>query len=105
MKSGLGVRANVYWSWGESHSAKARKGNGHPDYTGRHSMYRFHVEDPVTFDKSLRVTIEHGQANDRSDDYSSVAYWYQSEPHKRFPALPAMADRLPIDRWTAVPIR
>jgi len=83
----------------------SRKGNGHPDYTGRHSMYRFHIEDPVTFDKSLRVTIEHGQANDRGDDYSSVAYWYQSEPHKRFPALPAVADRLPIDRWTAVPVR
>jgi hypothetical protein len=83
----------------------SRKGNAHPDYTGRHSMYRFHIEDPVTFDKSLRVTIEHGAQNDRGDDYSSVAYWYQTEPHKKFPALPAAADRLPIDRWTATPIR
>lgn len=83
----------------------SRKGNAHPDYTGRHSMYRFHIEDPVTFDKSLRVNIEHGAMNDRSDDYSSVAYWYQTEPHKKFPALPAIADRLPIDRWNAVPIR
>ncbi len=83
----------------------SRKGNAHPDYTGRHSMYRFHIEDPVTFDKSLRVTIEHGAMNDRGDDYSSVAYWYQTEPHKAFPALPAVAERLPIDRWQAVPIR
>ena len=83
----------------------SRKGNAHPDYTGRHSMYRFHIEDPITFDKSLRVTIEHGHANDRGDDYSSVAYWYQAEPHKKFPALPAAAERLPIDRWTAVPIK
>ena len=81
----------------------SRKGNAHPDYTGRHSMYRFHIEDPVTFDKSLRVTIEHGHANDRGDDYSSVAYWYQTEPHKKFPALAAVAGRLPIDSWTAVP--
>jgi hypothetical protein len=83
----------------------SRKGNAHPDYTGRHSMYRFHIEDPVTFDKSLRVTIEHGHANDRGDDYSSVAYWYQAEPHKKFPPLAAVAERLPIDRWTAVPIK
>jgi len=83
----------------------SRKGNAHPDYTGRHTMYRFHIEDPVTFDKSLRVTIEHGQANDRGDDYSSVGYWYQTEPHKKFPALPPVADRLPIDRWNAVPVR
>ena len=81
----------------------SRKGNA--DYTGRHSMYRFHIEDPITFDRSLRVTIEHGHANDRSDDYSSVAYWYQTEPHKRFPPLPPVAERLPIDRWNVVPIR
>jgi hypothetical protein len=81
----------------------SRKGNA--DYTGRHSMYRFHIEDPIIFDRSLRVTIEHGHANDRSDDYSSVAYWYQTEPHKRFPPLPPVAERLPIDRWNVVPIR
>jgi hypothetical protein len=59
-------------------------------------MYRFHVEDPVRFRSSIRVTIEHGHANHRSDDYSSTAYWYQAEPHAPFPALPAVADRLPL---------
>ena len=83
----------------------SRKGNGHPDYTGRHSMYRFHIEDPVPFDKSLRVTIEHGHANNRGDDYSSCAYWYQNEPHKKFPPLASATERLPIDRWTVVPIK
>ena len=83
----------------------SRKGNGHPDYTGRHSMYRFHIEDPVMFERSLRVTIEHGAMNDRGDDYSSVAYWYQTEPHAKFPALATVADRLPIDRWTAEPVK
>ena len=54
---------------------------------GQWSMYRFHVEDPVYFRESIRVTIEHGHANNQSNDYSSVAYWYQAEPHKPFPAL------------------
>jgi hypothetical protein len=83
----------------------SRKGNPHPDCTGRHSMYRFHIEDPVTFDRSLRVSIEHGASNNRGDDYSSVAYWYQAEPHQKFPPLPPVADRLPIDNWTAVPTK
>lgn len=60
------------------------------------TVYRFHLPDPIPFKKSIRVTIEHGHANDRSDYFSSVAYWYQSEPHKPFPPLPPMEDRLPF---------
>ena len=41
------------------------------------------------------MTIEHGTANDRSDNFYSTAYWYQTEPHAPFPALPAVADRVP----------
>jgi hypothetical protein len=48
----------------------------------------------VTFGESIRVTIEHGHANKRSDDYSSVAYWYQTEPHKLF-SIPPVDERLP----------
>ncbi len=59
------------------------------------SVYRFHIADPVPFRKSLRVTIEHGHANDRADLNSSTAYWYQTEPHKAFPALPPVEERLP----------
>ncbi len=39
--------------------------------------------------------IEHGHANHRSDNYFSVAYWYQTEPHTAFPALPALEQRIP----------
>lgn len=69
-----------------------------PDFrTGsKATVYRFHIPDPIPFKKSIRVTIEHGHANDRSDYFSSVAYWYQSEPHKPFPSLPSMAERLPF---------
>jgi hypothetical protein len=59
------------------------------------NVYRYHIEDPIPFTKSIRVTIEHGHANDRSDDFSSVAYWYQAEPHAPFPALPPANDRIP----------
>jgi hypothetical protein len=61
----------------------------------RWSMYRFHLDSPITFTKSLRATIEHGHANHRSDNYFSVAYWYQTEPHAAFPPLPPLAQRIP----------
>lgn len=62
---------------------------------GRSSVYRFHLDSPITFTKSLRATIEHGHANVRSDNYFSVAYWYQGEPHAAFPALPTLEQRIP----------
>ncbi|MEW6686287.1 MAG: glycoside hydrolase family 172 protein [Candidatus Edwardsbacteria bacterium] len=66
------------------------------NWSGKVSWYRFHIEDPIVFKKSILVTIEHGHANRRSDDYSSTAYWYQSEPHKKFPPMPPVEQRLPI---------
>lgn len=64
-------------------------------YAGKNSMYRLHIADPVTFEHSLRVTIEHGHANKLSNDYSSTAFWYQTEPHALFPPLPPASERLP----------
>ncbi len=61
----------------------------------RWSVYRFHLDSPITFTKSLRATIEHGTANDRGDNFYSVAYWYQTEPHAPFPALPSVDARMP----------
>ena len=61
----------------------------------RSSVYRFHLDSPIPFTKSLRATIEHGHANHRSDNFFSIAYWYQSEPHATFPALPPVDARLP----------
>lgn len=61
----------------------------------RSSVYRFHLDSPIPFTKSLKATIEHGHANHRSDNYYSVAYWYQSEPHATFPALPPVDERIP----------
>ena len=69
----------------------------------RWSVYRFHLDSPITFTKYFKATIEHGHANDRSDNFYSVAYWYQTEPHKPFPPLPSMDDRIPILEITGGP--
>ena len=59
-------------------------------HKGKVCVYRYHLESPVPFTKKIRVSIEHGHANDQNNDYASVAYWYQDEPHKTFmPILPA----------------
>jgi hypothetical protein len=68
----------------------------------RFGLYRWHIADPVRFDENLRVTIQAlGWKLNRTylplmDDISSVAFWYQSEPHLPFPKLPAK-DALEID--------
>jgi len=72
---------------------------GNRDWTGSHTMYRFHIEDPIYFQKSVRATIEHGHANDREDDYTSVAFWYQTEPHQKLYPLPPVSERLPNAFW------
>ncbi len=60
----------------------------------RFSLYRWHIMDPVRFGKDLRVTIQAlgWRAGKRylplQDDIASVAFWYQTEPHARFPSLP-----------------
>jgi hypothetical protein len=61
---------------------------------GRYCLYRWHADNPVTFKKYLKHTIEHGHANNRADNFYSVGYWYQSEPYTDFPALPPVEDRV-----------
>ena len=61
----------------------------------RFGLYRWHIQDPVRFDKDLRITIQAlGWRSGRRylplmDDIASVAYWYQTEPHAAFPKLPS----------------
>lgn len=69
----------------------------HEEVGQRFGLYRWHIADPVRFDKDLRVTIQAlgwqsgGRYLPEEDDISSVAYWYQQEPHAPFPKLPARA--------------
>jgi len=68
---------------------------GNSDYTGKHSQYRFHVEDPVYFEQSLRFSLEHGHANDKQGDWTSTAYWYQIGRTQPLPEVGAFEDRIP----------
>jgi hypothetical protein len=60
----------------------------------RFGMYRWHIPDPVRFQKDLRVTIQalswrsDGRYLPLQDDIASVAFWYQSLPTAPFSALP-----------------
>src|SRR5512137_1444552 len=86
----------------------------------RGTAYRWHIPDPIVFHKSLRAEIEHKGSQtfadgtvdgfiERDDLMSSVAFWYQTEPHKRWAPLPPGPDRLPardqlvLAGWKAVP--
>ena len=73
-------------------------------WIGKTHNYRFHIEDPVRFKKSLRASIEHGHANCLTLGLSSVAYWYQTMPTKPFPALPSAEDRKPLQEIGVVEI-
>jgi hypothetical protein len=60
----------------------------------RFGLYRWHIPDPVRFRQDLKVTIQAlgwqsgGRYLPLQDDIASVAYWYQTEPHAKFPPLP-----------------
>jgi hypothetical protein len=70
------------------------------DAVPMHGMYRWHLMDPIRFEEDLKVTIQQIGHNglglfERTDDVSSVAYWYQAEPHAPFPVLPPAPKRWP----------
>lgn len=85
------------------------------------TVYRWHIPDPVMFDKSLKLEIEHKGVTfnpdgsvksgfeERADDFSSVAFWYQTEPHQPYPEMPRGYARLyyeystPIEAEAAIP--
>jgi hypothetical protein len=74
--------------------AQVIRPDGHYESQQRFGLYRWHIMDPIRFDKDLKVTIQ--ALGWRSgwrylplqDDISSVAFWYQTEPHASFPKLP-----------------
>jgi hypothetical protein len=77
--------------------------SGQDDEVPNHwSLYRWHIPDPICFEDDLRVTIQAlgwyntGRYKLMEDDIASVAYWYQTEPHAAFPALPPVESRRPL---------
>ena len=70
------------------------RGDGHYQMAQRFGLYRWHITDPIRFEKDLRVTIQAlgwrdgGRYLPLKDDISSTVFWYQAEPHNAFPKLP-----------------
>lgn len=96
-----GMQPNAFWRSGSSifegytipsPEIELWRGNG-----GYHTSYVFHLENPVRFNREIKVTIEHGHANHQANEMSSVAYWYAERPT---PAVtpPPVTQRLPVRR-------
>lgn len=70
------------------------KGDGHYQVMQRFGLYRWHVMDPIRFEKDLKVTIQDlgwhkgGRYLAQQSDIASTCFWYQTEPHAAFQKLP-----------------
>ncbi len=71
---------------------------GTENWKGKITYYRYHIQDPIPFKKSIKVTVEHGHNNHRIDDISVTAYWYQAEPHKKLETILKVEDRLSLKK-------
>lgn len=73
----------------------------HDDYApAMRGFYRWHIPDPIRFQKDLKVTLQQIGVNhrglfERQDDVATVAYWYQQEPHQPFAKIDDRFDRWP----------
>jgi hypothetical protein len=71
------------------------KANAAKQTPPRFGLYRWHVTDPIRFESDLRVTMQalgwksEGRYLPLQDDIASTSFWYQTEPHAPFPALPS----------------
>jgi len=70
------------------------KGDGSYKTQQRFGLYRWHIADPIRFEKDLKVTIQDlgwhkdGRYLAQQSDIASVCYWYQADPHNKFPKFP-----------------
>ncbi len=96
VKNEAGVESTQYTEFCTPYTGMPQviRGDGHYDVMQRFGLYRWHIMDPVRFDKDLKVTIQDlgwrkgGRYLAQKSDISSVCFWYQSEPHAKFPKLP-----------------
>lgn len=95
-KNAAGVEESNYTEFTTPYSGLCQviKGDGHYEVAQRFGLYRWHITDPIRFDKDLKVTIQalgwrsEGRYLPLQDDIASTVFWYQAEPHNTFPALP-----------------
>lgn len=95
-KNDAGVETVEYTEFSTAYAGLPQviRGDGHYKVMQRFGLYRWHILDPIRFDKDLKVTIQalgwrhNGRYLPLQDDISSVVFWYQTEPHGNFPKLP-----------------
>ncbi len=75
--------------------AQVIRGDGHYDVQQRFGLYRWHIMDPIRFAEGpqgdhpgARLASAAAATCPLQDDISSTAFWYQTEPHAKFPTLP-----------------
>ncbi|MDO3626434.1 glycoside hydrolase family 172 protein [Mucilaginibacter sp. BT774] len=103
-KNKAGVEKSEYTEFSGPYTGLPQviRGDGHYEIAQRFGLYRWHIMDPIRFDKDLKVTIQDlGWHNDGrymplQDDIASTVFWYQTEPHNPFPKLPAK-DQLEVN--------
>ncbi|HEY2580233.1 MAG TPA: glycoside hydrolase family 172 protein [Mucilaginibacter sp.] len=101
-KAGVEISAYTEFTGPYSGLPQVIKGDGHYDVAQRFGLYRWHIADPIRFEKDLKVTIQDigwhhdGRYMPLQDDIASVVYWYQSEPHGAFPVFPSK-DQLEVN--------
>ena len=96
-KNSIGIDETNYTEFSTAYSGlhQVVRGDGHYGVMQRFGLYRWHIMDPIRFEKSLKVTIQDlgwrsgGRYLVQQSDISSVVFWYQAEPHHRFPRLPS----------------
>jgi hypothetical protein len=93
-----------------TYSGSVLPANENAEPPQRWSLYRWHIQDPVNFEQDLRVTIQALGWGPKyrllaKDMISTVAYWYQTEPHAPFPKLPTLSDRLNLTKPESALIR
>jgi Protein of unknown function (DUF2961) len=96
-KNAAGVEESRYTPFSTPYTGLAQVigGDGHYSMAQRFGLYRWHITDPIRFEKGLKVTIQAlgwrdgGRYLPLQDDISSTVFWYQTEPHAAFPKLPS----------------
>ncbi len=96
---GTGSEDYLNQAWGMQPNAFLRNGSSiyEHDTDGYQTSYVLHVENPVRFEKEIKVTIEHGHGNHLANEMSSVGYWYADKP-RAAATPPSLAKRLPVLR-------
>jgi len=95
-KNSAGVDETNYTEFCTPYSGLAQviRGDGHYQVMQRFGLYRWHIMDPIRFDNDLKITIQDlgwhqgGRYLKQQSDISSTCFWYQTEPHAKFPKLP-----------------